>query len=280
MAVDELAQIKTALAELNEREAPTRRGTLRADHRPSPAQSELAELQSLLSADSNLREFGESLTRRRDERRKALQAQMRSDAQTSQAVGAASSAAAIAARRHALALLAQPFTSSYVTLDEPFLIWELPHPELDIFRDSNIETFGSWVKILVDTKSTPGGWHATDFRFYFLWENPSDYYAVANVSSSLALNGQAVAWGAPACFRATTLTSTSTRTCRSSDGVAGATIPTRVRATTRRRTRFTTTSRTTNRRANPSSASMRTAEAGSAMPNRSQRPSTRRCRTA
>jgi hypothetical protein len=195
MAVDELAQIKTALAELNEREAPTRRGTLRADHRPSPAQSELAELQSLLSADSNLREFGESLTRRRNERHKALQAQMRSDAQTSQAVGAASSAAAIAARRHALALLAQPFTSSYVTLDEPFLIWELPHPELDIFRDSNIETFGSWVKILVDTKSTPGGWHATDFRFYFLWENPSDYYAVANVSSSLALNGQAVAWG-------------------------------------------------------------------------------------
>lgn len=197
MAFDELTQIKTALAELNEREAATRHRPLRADHRPAPAQNELAQLQSLLS-DPDLGKFAEILTRRRDARRKgllALQAQMRSEAQKPEAAAPASLAAGIAARRHALALLGQPFTPSYVTLDEPFLIWELPHPQLNIFRDSNIESFGSWVKVLLETNSSPGGQQKTDFRFYFLWENSTDHYAVANVSSSLSLNGQAVAWG-------------------------------------------------------------------------------------
>jgi hypothetical protein len=200
MAVDELARIKTALTQRNEREAAAARRTQRADHPGAPEESELAELQSLLSADPEFRKFGEVLRRRRDTRREALlaaQAGRRSEEQKSQAAAAAASAARIAARREALTFLAQPFTSSYVMLDEPFLIWELPHPNLEIFRNSQIESFGSWVKVLLDTKSSPGGPNETDFRFYFLWRNPSDYYAVANVSSSLSLNGQAVAFGSP-----------------------------------------------------------------------------------
>ncbi len=195
MAADELAQIKTALAELNEREARAHRRALTPDHRPASPQSEPAELQALLSADPDLGKFGEILTRYRDRRGKALraqQAQVRSEAQGSQAADAAALAEGVAARRHALGLLAQPFTSSYVTLEEPFLIWELPHPDLSIFRDSGIEPLGSWVKVLLETSSGPG---YTDFRFYFLWENPSDYYAVANVSSSLVLYGAADAFG-------------------------------------------------------------------------------------
>lgn len=197
-ASDELTQIKNALAAFNEREAATRRGRPRADLRPAPAQDELAQLQSLLAANPDLGKLAEILRRRRGARRKGLltlQEHMRSEAQRSQAAAAASVAAGIRARRHALSLLAQPFTASYVTLDEPFLIWELPHPELNIFRDSNIESFGSWVKILLETNSSPGGFQKTDFRFYFLWENPTDHYAVANVSSSFSVNGQAVAWG-------------------------------------------------------------------------------------
>ncbi len=200
MAVDELAQIKSALADLHDRDAAHRRRPLPADRRPAPAHSDLGELESLLSADAGFGTFGDILTRRRETQRAsllALQKQLRSEAQPAQAAGVAQLAESIAARRHALSLLAQPFTSTYVTLDEPFLIWELPHPNLDIFRDSAIEPYGSWVKILLETTQSPGGQQETDFRFYFLWENPSDYYAVVNVSSSLALNGQAVAWGSP-----------------------------------------------------------------------------------
>jgi hypothetical protein len=200
VAVDKLTQIKSAVAELAKSEAATRHRKLRADHRPAPAQSELNQLQSLLSADPGLGKLAEIMTRRRDEQRRtllALQNEMRSEAQKSQPAAAAYLDAGIAARRQALGLLGQPFTSTYVMLGEPFLIWEFPHPELNIWRDDHIEPFGSWVKILLETNSSPGGQQNTDFRFYFLWENPSDYYAVANVSSSLALDGQAVAWGNP-----------------------------------------------------------------------------------
>lgn len=208
MESDELTQIKSALAELNEREAAAGRRPVSADQRRATAPNELAHFQTLLSADPDLGKFGEMLRRHRDERREtllALQAEMRTKAQKSQAAAAASLAARIGARRHALELLGlQPFTPSYETLGEPFLIWELPHPELNIFLDRAIEPFGSWVKVLLKTTSSPGGTQETDFRFYFLWENPSDYYAVANVSSSLALNGQAVAWGSSGVFSGNT----------------------------------------------------------------------------
>ena len=200
MPVEEIAEIKAALAALNEREAATRRGVPPADHRPAPARSELTELESLLTAHPDIGRLGEILARRLDGRREsllALQERMRNDAQKTQPAAKAALAAAVDARRQALAILSQPFTSTFVTLDSPFLIWELPHPDLDMFRDSGIESGASWVKILLQATRTPGGPQQTDFRFYFIWDNPSDYYAVANVSSALSLNGQAVAWGSP-----------------------------------------------------------------------------------
>ena len=198
MTVDQLTEIKTSVAEFAKREAVTPRRRVRADHRPGPAPSEKNQLQSLLSSDPNLGKLTGILTRRRDEQRKALlavQKEMRSEAQKWQPAAAASLGASTAARRHALGLLTEPFLSQYVPLEEPFLIWELPHPELNIWRDDQIVPGGSWVKLILETSSSPGGQNSTDFRFYFLWENPSDYYAVANVASSLALNGQAVASG-------------------------------------------------------------------------------------
>jgi hypothetical protein len=198
MTVEQLMQIKTSVAEFAKREAVTPRRQVRPDDRPRPARNAQSQLQSLLSSDPNLGKLAEILTLGRDEQRKALlelQKEMRSQAQKWQPAAAASLDAAIAARRHAVGLLAEPFLSTYVPLEEPFLIWELPHPELNIWRDDQIIPGGSWVKLILETNSSPGGQNGTDFRFYFLWENPSDYYAVANVSSSLALNGQAVAWG-------------------------------------------------------------------------------------
>ncbi len=196
----EIEEIKAALATLNQREQATRRHRSRPHPRPAPVQNELGELQSLLTENPDLGKLGELLARRLAARRRsllALERQAGIEAQQEQPAAAMAFAAGVVARQHALGLLSGPFTSRFVTLDEPLLIWELPHPRLDIFRDSAVEPFGSWVKILLQATETPGGAQQTDFRFYFLWENPSDYYAVANASSSLSLNGQAVAWGSP-----------------------------------------------------------------------------------
>jgi hypothetical protein len=89
-------------------------------------------------------------------------------------------------RDTALKLLAKPFLSYYEILTTPFLIWELPHPELSVFVNSQIAAQNSWAKVLVDTNRRSD---TTLFNFYFYWENPSDYYALMNVSSALILNG-------------------------------------------------------------------------------------------
>jgi hypothetical protein len=103
----------------------------------------------------------------------------------------------IEARRKALGLLRQPFVSSFITLDKPFLIWQLPHPELDIFIDSRIESMNSSIRILINTNS---GSDDTRFVFYYLWANESEYAAVINAASSLVLNGACEADAAPGIF--------------------------------------------------------------------------------
>jgi hypothetical protein len=93
----------------------------------------------------------------------------------------------MAARLEALKVLRAPFISSFLTLDRPFLIWQLPHPQLDIFTDSRIESNSSSVRVLVNKND---GSNSTRFVFFFLWRNESDAVAVANVGSSLVLNGR------------------------------------------------------------------------------------------
>jgi hypothetical protein len=91
--------------------------------------------------------LGEILAQRLDERRKSLltqQQRQRQEAQKTQAVAAAAFTAGINARRQALSILSQPSTWPYfVPLDTPFLIWELPHPNLSVFLGSAIEAGGS-----------------------------------------------------------------------------------------------------------------------------------------
>jgi hypothetical protein len=95
--------------------------------------------------------------------------------------------AGMAARLEALQLLKAPFLSSLLTLDQPFLIWQLPHPQLDIFTDSRIEPNNSSVRVLVNKSD---GSNSTRFVFFFLWRNESDFFAVANIGSSLVINGR------------------------------------------------------------------------------------------
>jgi hypothetical protein len=92
----------------------------------------------------------------------------------------------MAARVEALKLLGLPHLSTFVNLDQPFLIWELPRPLLDIFITSEIHPLNSFVKILVNKQQ---GSAATRFVFFFFWRNPSDFTAVINVKSSLIVNG-------------------------------------------------------------------------------------------
>jgi hypothetical protein len=184
--------MKAALLELNDQRRAASSPKVRAAQHPTKAQSDLAELESVLAAEPALGKLTDLLTRHRDARRDAqiaFDAQQREEAKPDPAAEA-SAAAALGARGVSLDLLAAPFTSSWVALDTPFLIWQFPHPNPDIFLDSGIAPGASWVKALVNTRTGPGG---ADFRFHFLWENPSAFFAVANVWSSVIFNGYASA---------------------------------------------------------------------------------------
>lgn len=103
----------------------------------------------------------------------------------------------IAARFEALKLLQVPFASSFITLDKPFLIWQLPNPQLDIFIDSQIASMNSSVRVLVNINE---GSNSTRFVFFYLWRNDSDFFAVANVASSLIVNGACLVGAAAGVF--------------------------------------------------------------------------------
>jgi hypothetical protein len=192
MTTDNIEEIKTAFAAMKEREAPTRRSAIRAEDQSAAAQSDLAELKALLAANPDLGKLVEILARR-DERRESLLAQQhrRPDAQEAQAAATAATAA-INARRQALSILSQPFTPPYyVTLDTPGWFLVLPSTELSLIQDFGLEPGGSWFKALLNTsEAIPADAY---IKFYFVWANPSDYYAVANVSTFLLLNGWAKA---------------------------------------------------------------------------------------
>jgi len=75
-----------------------------------------------------------------------------------------------------------PFPS--FSLDKPFLIWAAPHS--NIISDSNIESFKSWAKIRVDTTQSSGN---ERLSFYFLWDNPSDFFVVINANTFMSATG-------------------------------------------------------------------------------------------
>ena len=83
-------------------------------------------------------------------------------------------------------LLVGPSQTHLVTLDEPFLIWQYPHPQ-DIFIDSGMAPHNSFIKINVDVHS--GDEDLTHFVFHFLWTNPSTFPVVVKARTSLIFNG-------------------------------------------------------------------------------------------
>jgi hypothetical protein len=88
--------------------------------------------------------------------------------------------------RQAAMLLARPFQSRLVTLDQPFLIWQYPNPQLNIFIDSEAAPGSSFIKVKVDVHT---GSDDTYFVFHFLWTNQSEFPAVISAKTSLIFNG-------------------------------------------------------------------------------------------
>jgi hypothetical protein len=207
MAAVDVKEMQSALVELREREAAMRHPRVAQQMRGAePAESE-AELRALLESDPGLAKLGALLTRRLVGRRatlKATQAVQRAQAESDHA--AAKIAAAVEAERNALQLLAKPAAEPYVTLTKPMFILQLPQAQFSQFKDQHIEPFNSWFKVDLETDTggvgperTIGG-GLTSFVAYYLWENPSDQYAIGSVTSSMTLNGSASAWGSSGKF--------------------------------------------------------------------------------
>jgi hypothetical protein len=100
------------------------------------------------------------------------------------------------ARRTALAILAKPFLSTFITLDEPSVIFEYPQWSPAII-DTHYEPFNNWVKIKIDEGS---GKDERWFGFSFPWTNNTDYFAIINITSILVLNGNCKSHGASGIF--------------------------------------------------------------------------------
>lgn len=101
------------------------------------------------------------------------------------------SRAGMANRRKALEVLSTPglpFTPTYIAV-KPFMIWAKPS---NMLYDSSITPQQSNAKIYFYT-SSDGSYKRVEVTFYYLWSNPSAYYAVVNAACSVMLKGNCLA---------------------------------------------------------------------------------------
>ena len=99
--------------------------------------------------------------------------------------------------KQAQAALAQPFTSTFVTLSEPLFITQEPRFEIRNFIDNHVEPFNSSIQYKVETNSDEDN---TWFNFYFLWANDSSAPVVINATSPFVLNGNCAVGAATGVF--------------------------------------------------------------------------------
>jgi hypothetical protein len=102
-------------------------------------------------------------------------------------------------RRKAIAQLAaadSPYTSRYVMLEKPYLIWALRDGRAkdSLLRDSHIESGNSWAKVFSQFGDEGSFFAHDEVNFYFRWTNDTHADAVVNVTSFLMLDGGCHAW--------------------------------------------------------------------------------------
>ncbi len=93
-----------------------------------------------------------------------------------------------------LATAGMAFTPTHIWVD-PFMIWASPS---NMLADSRIEPSNSWAKIRFAASESSFAGFALGvpyLTFYFLWSNPSAYYAVVNARCSLMFRGRCQAVG-------------------------------------------------------------------------------------
>ena len=192
MAKIDQAEFKRIVSAINDPQAPRPAGLLR---RPPISKTRRAAdkmFESVLTkAGLDVGKLGEMLAQDQGEVRGALQKQM---ASTDFSAAAAAYRQGIAARAKAIGLLKEPYTSTLVMLDTAFAIWELPHPEFNIFIGSDTGPMNNWIKVFVNEIA---GNNATQFMFYFVWQNTSDTDVVINAASVLAPGGYCEIAAAP-----------------------------------------------------------------------------------
>lgn len=88
----------------------------------------------------------------------------------------------LASRRKAFETFTSP-KPFFETIDSPFLIWASP---TNMLSDSQIEPWKSRAKFGFRSEADQG---FREVSFYYLWQNPSDRFAVVNVDGYLILNG-------------------------------------------------------------------------------------------
>jgi hypothetical protein len=204
MAIDK-SELKRIIATMKSGKIPTGQGTTE-DRLPAPSPKRRA---ALAMVDSVIQKAGLDGARfikllSEDQRaRRAEFAKQQAAAAKNMRASTAQFRGAMAARLQAANLLRAPFIPTIVLMDKPFLIWQLPQLQGDIFIDNRIESMNSFVRVqVIDAAAS----NKTRFVFFFLWSNDTDSFAVANVSSSLIINGSCSVQAAPGFFSGDTQT--------------------------------------------------------------------------
>jgi hypothetical protein len=101
-------------------------------------------------------------------------------------------------RRAANAIQALPLApSGFVSVDTPILIWEVgPHYGPHVFADGEYTPGDAGLRFNVEDRENA----FRTFAFYYIWENPSEFFAVVNVATSLLFTGVCTARSATGFF--------------------------------------------------------------------------------
>lgn len=78
----------------------------------------------------------------------------------------------------------KPLLTTLIPLTTPYLIYATP---LGMLQDSHIEPWNNFAKFAY-TRDQDSGYSAV-VKFFFAWQNPSDYLAVINCETNLLING-------------------------------------------------------------------------------------------
>lgn len=79
----------------------------------------------------------------------------------------------------------KPLLTTLIPITTPYLIYATP---IGMLRDSHVEPWNNFAKFSY-TSDRDTGYDTAVVKFFFAWQNPSDYLAVINCNTNLLING-------------------------------------------------------------------------------------------